>query len=105
MWGGGSGHAVGQGEVGFWHMCFQSVSSHARPLGERGYPGSRWRRGKAQHEKHTKELPFFANTDGIAFFTWFLECCAFFFGLNKERGSGQEEWLKLSKLSCTTTAF
>lgn len=32
---------------------------------------------KAQHEKHTKQLPFFKNTDGIAFLTWFLECCAF----------------------------
>lgn len=97
----GSGHTVGQGEVSFWHMCFQSVASHACPLGERGYLQRKSQRGEAQHEKHTKELPFFANTDGIAFLTQILESCAPL-PLPVCTGKGnQEKQLKMAKLSCT----
>lgn len=94
MWCGRGGHAVGQGEGGFWHICFQSVASPAHPLWEGGHLEGRSSGGKAQREKQTKVLPFLADTAFLPRFlkTFSLVCT----------GRGRE--LKLARLSCTVTA-
>lgn len=56
MWCSGNGLAIGQGKVGFWHMCFLSVSSHTHPLCERGYQERRSSEVKPQHEKYAEAL-------------------------------------------------
>ena len=63
------------------------------PVGERR-PREEEQLGESPTGKHAKELPFLANTDGTAFFTPFLECCAFFplFCTGKENQSRRRSW-------------